>query len=226
MANKVLQLNATTSGDVIKINGKNLTEAFNGRVNSYSGVNLNTLTISGTYFVYNGTSALNYPDGVGGILLVFEETATQIIQVYLRQGASATNSKTIYKRSYISGTWTSWNKICTSYIVGDTVSITHYIECAGLTGNNTTTCYFTIPLSVPINDDVSGVTFTNLTLSIGGVNGRILASTEIVGHSTISLTSWIDKGTNAIIVRMQNLTGCVAVTPQAVEISSMSFTFS
>lgn len=79
-----------------------------------NGVNLNNVIKGGAYTVYNGSSALNFPNGTNGLLLVFEITNYSIIrQFYFRVGTVGQNDTNWYSRQIIPsesiyGSWTKF----------------------------------------------------------------------------------------------------------------------
>lgn len=83
------------------------------KISRLSAVNLNTITETGLYYVSSGTTALHYPAGSNGHLLVMSD-GTRVRQVYFRVGTVNTNSFQWYSRSLGSDTtvgengWSQW----------------------------------------------------------------------------------------------------------------------
>lgn len=78
-----------------------------------SAVDLNTITEAGTYYVYNGTTALNFPSGVNGSLIVIKNTSNVVRQIFFRQGSIDTNDHQIWTRQcqISTNTWGKWQRI-------------------------------------------------------------------------------------------------------------------
>lgn len=79
----------------------------------FSAVDLNTFTEAGTFYVYNGTTALNFPSGVNGSLIVIKNTTNVGRQIFFRQGTIDSNDHQIWTRQFqiSSGTWGKWQRI-------------------------------------------------------------------------------------------------------------------
>lgn len=219
MANKFLNLNATTSGDLILMN--------DGRFKPLSNTgSLNNITYSCVKYV---TGATNYPSGTnssGELICVFSESGSYGYQIY-----KPYNSTSVFMRNCNNGTFSSWRKLTDSYIAGDVVTLesSRYIEVAGHVGTGTNPyIYFTIPLDRPVYS-ASGVTFTSLQIIVRGINGNIIgATTDVISDSTYTVVAYLVKGISAITVRIAGATtGITQRTPAVVEVSAgTSFTFS
>jgi hypothetical protein len=69
---------------------------------------LNDLTYPGFFYVANA-SGTNYPAGTNGHLLVMaNDTETNVRQVFFRSGTADTNSYQWYSRNYANGVWSTW----------------------------------------------------------------------------------------------------------------------
>lgn len=77
-----------------------------------AGVNLNTLTEPGFYFVSSGTTALNFPIGVNGHLLVMNDGEGRIRQLFMRLGTADSNNFQWYTRTCHTSTWSKWWLVC------------------------------------------------------------------------------------------------------------------
>lgn len=77
-----------------------------------AGVNLNTLTEPGFYFVSSGTTALNFPIGVNGHLLVMNDGEGRIRQLFMRLGTADTNNYQWYTRTCHTSAWSKWWLVC------------------------------------------------------------------------------------------------------------------
>lgn len=217
MANKILKLNATNTSDVIKINGINLSEVFNGTINQLSGVDLNTVLAPGAYYFAGGTNA---PSGANGLLLVFR-VSVRVRQFFFRYGTINTTDGEWFTRSIqadgsIVGTW---RRISDSYIAGDSLVFSGgniSRACSGFV-QNATTFWFTIPLGKIIQAD--SITFGNLQLYVRGVSGSILSGVNVITDSNYAVNAYL--GNNYINVQVQSSKlSMTANTPITVSISS------
>ena len=77
-----------------------------------SGVNLDTLTEPGFYFVSSGTTALNFPIGVNGHLLVMNDGSGRIRQLFMRLGTADSNNFQWYTRTCHTSAWSKWWLVC------------------------------------------------------------------------------------------------------------------
>ena len=79
----------------------------------FSAVDLNTFTEAGTYYVYNGTTALHFPSGVNGSLIVIKNTSNVVRQIFFRQGSIDSNDYNIWTRQcqISTNTWGAWQRI-------------------------------------------------------------------------------------------------------------------
>ena len=77
-----------------------------------AGVDLNTLTEPGFYFVSSGTTALNFPIGVNGHLLVMNDGSGRIRQLFMRLGTADSNNYQTYTRTCHTSTWSKWWIVC------------------------------------------------------------------------------------------------------------------
>lgn len=98
------------------INWDDLDDQLDSKVDkrkSYSGVDLNTITESGLYYVSSETTALHCPAGSNGHMLVISD-GTRVRQVFFRVGTVDTNSFQWYSRHLGSDTtvgdngWSQW----------------------------------------------------------------------------------------------------------------------
>lgn len=225
MANKILKLNATNNNDVIKFNAVNLTETLNASANLLNGVDLDTIKDSGVYCVYGGSTALNFPEGADGLLIVPKLSNTGIKQIFIRAGSTQNNSRSIYHRHFLTTVWSNWIKLSDCLIKGDTIDQTSWIEVAGIIGANRTTIYFSIPLNKEIQNDVNGVSFSKLTISVYSINGRLIQNIDVVSNSTYSVSSYVRKN-GYLSISVNGFTDLPAGTPISVEVSSFTATFS
>lgn len=94
----------TTSADMLdkKVN----------KITNKSAVDLNTLTEPGFYFVSSGTTALNFPIGVNGHLLVMNDGSGRIRQLFMRLGTADSNNFQWYTRTCHTSTWSRWWLVC------------------------------------------------------------------------------------------------------------------
>ena len=85
------------------------------KVRNYSGVDLNTLTEPGLYYISSGTTALHCPAGSNGHMIVISD-GSRIRQLFFRMGTIDTNSFQWYSRNRSSVTtdgvdgdgWSRW----------------------------------------------------------------------------------------------------------------------
>ena len=86
----------------------------------FSAVDLNTFTEAGTYYVYNGTTALHFPSGVNGSLIVIKNTTNVVRQIFFRQGTIDGNDYNIWTRQcqISTNTWGKWTRIQQVYEEG------------------------------------------------------------------------------------------------------------
>ena len=88
----------------------------------FGGVDLNTILTPGTYSVGGGSTALNFPSGVNGLLIVYSyssnsnDTHNYIRQFYFRLGTIDSNDMNWYTRQLsVDGTKVgTWKKILNS----------------------------------------------------------------------------------------------------------------
>lgn len=76
------------------------------------GVDLNTLDEPGFYFVSSGTTALNFPIGVNGHLLVMNDGSGRIRQLFMRLGTADSNNFQWYTRTCHTSSWSRWWLVC------------------------------------------------------------------------------------------------------------------
>lgn len=77
-----------------------------------AGVDLNTLTEPGFYFVSSGTTALNFPIGVNGHLLVMNDGGGRVRQLFMRLGTADSNNFQWYTRTCHTSAWSKWWLVC------------------------------------------------------------------------------------------------------------------
>ena len=77
-----------------------------------NAVDLNTITEPGMYFVSSGTTALNFPIGVNGHLLVMNNGSGTTRQLFMRFGTADVNNYQWYTRTSSSTGWSKWWIIC------------------------------------------------------------------------------------------------------------------
>lgn len=77
-----------------------------------SAVDLNTLVEPGFYFVSSGTTALNFPIGVNGHLLVMNDGNGRVRQLFMRLGTADSNNFQTYTRTCHTSTWSKWWLVC------------------------------------------------------------------------------------------------------------------
>lgn len=76
-----------------------------------ANTNLNTLTIPGTYkqsLTANATTALNYPQAIGGLLEVFANDGVQNTMYWQRYTPYGSGNGMFYTRAHYNGTWYAW----------------------------------------------------------------------------------------------------------------------
>lgn len=78
------------------------------KITKKAGVNLNTLTVPGLYYVSSGTTDLNFPIGVNGHLLVMSDGDNRVRQVFMRLGTADSNNFQWYSRTLHTDTWSNW----------------------------------------------------------------------------------------------------------------------
>ena len=70
------------------------------------------MTEPGFYFVSSGTTALNFPIGVNGHLLVMNDGSGRIRQLFMRLGTADSNNYQTYTRTCHTSTWSKWWIVC------------------------------------------------------------------------------------------------------------------
>ena len=101
--------------DANNVNWVNIDDKFSDKVDKIankSGVDLNTLTEPGFYFVSaadatTGTG-LNFPIGMNGHLLVMSDGNNRIRQLFMRLGTADSNNFQWYTRTLHTSTWSKW----------------------------------------------------------------------------------------------------------------------
>lgn len=91
--------------------GSKLDEKVDKIINK-AGVDLNTLDEPGFYFVSSGTTALNFPIGVNGHLLVMNDGSGRIRQLFMRLGTADSNNFQWYTRTCHTSSWSRWWLVC------------------------------------------------------------------------------------------------------------------
>lgn len=91
--------------------GSKLDEKVDKIINK-AGVDLNTLDEPGFYFVSSGTTALNFPIGVNGHLLVMNDGNGRIRQLFMRLGTADSNNFQWYTRTCHTSSWSRWWLVC------------------------------------------------------------------------------------------------------------------
>ena len=124
----------------------------------FSAVDLNTFTEAGTYYVYNGTTALHFPSGVNGSLIVIKNTTNVVRQIFFRQGTIDGNDYNIWTRQcqISTNTWGKWTRIQQVYEEG-TSGDWYYRKYA----DGKAECWCSITSSVAITKQASGGFYRN-----------------------------------------------------------------
>lgn len=103
---------AVTNNTVSWTTSKNLLDKKVDKNINKAGVDLNTLTEPGFYFVSSGTTALNFPIGVNGHLLVMNDGGGRVRQLFMRLGTADSNNFQWYTRTCHTSTWSKWWIVC------------------------------------------------------------------------------------------------------------------
>ena len=94
-----------TAGTGIDITNSVITNTiFNASLNQKSGIDLNTITEGGVYYVQNGSPALNFPSGTSGALVVIKDSGAYSRQIYYRHGTLNSTDQYWYSRLVNSST--------------------------------------------------------------------------------------------------------------------------
>lgn len=103
---------AVTNNTVSWTTSKNFLDKKVDKITNKAGIDLNTLTEPGFYFVSSGTTALNFPIGVNGHMLVMNDGSGRIRQLFMRLGTADSNNFQWYTRTCHTSTWSKWWLVC------------------------------------------------------------------------------------------------------------------
>jgi len=103
---------AVTNNTVSWSTSKSFLDKKIDKITNKSAVDLNTLTEPGFYFVSSGTTALNFPIGVNGHVLVMSDGNGRIRQLFMRLGTADSNNFQWYTRTCHTDAWSKWWLVC------------------------------------------------------------------------------------------------------------------
>lgn len=85
------------------------------KITNKSGVDLNTLTEPGFYFVSASESTatdLNFPIGINGHMIVMSDGNGRVRQLWMRLGTADSNNYQTYTRTFHNNVWSKWWLVC------------------------------------------------------------------------------------------------------------------
>jgi len=230
--NVTIQTGSTlTAGTGINITNDVITNTiFNANLNQKNGIDLNTITEGGVYYVYNGSTALNFPSGASGALVVIKDSSAYSRQIYYRHGTlnsadqywysrlvnSSTQEASDWVQFYNSKTLTGGTGIEIAngvindqfiYKPGDTVTIstpsTAPICMGGYIGSSGTALNLTFSFGRGIS--ATSISATTLRISAYNATERLItasATNDLITGSVYSCTLTLNTETSTVTVHI------------------------
>ena len=220
-----------TFGTGINItNGVITNTIFNANLNQKNGIDLNTITEGGVYYVINGSTALNFPSGATGALVVIKDSGTYSRQIYYRHGTlnsadqywysrlvnSSTQEASDWVQFYNSKTLTGGTGIEIAngvindqfvYKAGDTVTISTPssapICMGGYIGSSGKALNLTFSFGRGIS--ATSISATTLRISAYSSTARLIAASatnDLITGSVYSCTMTLNAETSTVTVHI------------------------
>lgn len=199
-----------TAGTGIDITNNVITNVFE----TYSG-DLNNLTYN---FQGYCSGITNSPTGANGQCCVIVDKNSTL---YCLQIFSPYSENNLYIRNCNNGAWSSWRRLSSYYMPGDTYVSTKVQLCAGYFASGGKELRFSIPFSSPLM--ATAVNFSNLIISVFNHTGQMYNAVDVATTSDYSIATSV--GENEIYVKVTVPTAQTANISNTVLITSINATF-
>lgn len=205
-----------------------IADLLEGNAHNLTGVDLDTFFTPGVYYVANSS---NLPAGNNGTLIVMGTTSNYVRQIFFRVGTINSTDGDVFTRlaNRTSGTIGTWYRIYNSKTnalnAGNSYSVSDWFTVAGHLTSSATTIQFWLPISTPIN--ATNFTISSLKVTARQASGGyLLNNITVTGDSTYTVTCAVINNGLRINIAKSSAFGETNNTPVAIQIQSISGTFS